>query len=218
MVLQEPLESTAALSMRSQDLMLHPARPDHARAAAELIVSTDTSLFSFCGGGSLMSWRILAEAEFQAANGIYSYRFGTVLECEESLGGVMIAFPSRLESSLDWSFGNSKSALPEAAWTDLTQRYKAIAPTLFPDLPADSFYIQNIVVSEKFRLQGLGAKLLQAAVSAAKAADCSRIALDVGASNSAVAFYERNDFVTTGVSPSKTAELDSHLRMERTLR
>ena len=198
--------------------MLHPARPEHARAAAELIVSTDVSLFSFCGDGSLSSWRILAEAEFRAVNGIYSYRFGTVVERYGALAGLMIAFPSRVESSLDWSFGNSKLALREVDWSDLTQRYKAIAPTLFPDLPPDSFYIQNIVVSQEFRLQGLGANLLQAAVSAAKAADCARIVLDVGASNSAVVFYERNDFVVTGVSSSQTAGLDSHLRMERTLR
>lgn len=200
--------------MGTADLCIQPARPEHATSAALLLTSTDTALFSFCGEGSIEPWRTLAEAEFRAPHGIYSYRFSRVIEQNSHLLGLVIGFTAAARESLDWSFANSKVAMELHQWQRVVGTYTSIESSLFPPIPADAFDLQNIVVAPESRNQGIGLLLLHAAIHEARESGASRVSLDVSATNPAVAFYERAGFVTTTVSPAPHPELEAHFRME----
>lgn len=65
----------------------------------------------------------------------------------------------------------------------------------------NSFYIENILISEKFRRNGAGARLIKSAVREARNLNCRVIELETQNTNfPAIQFYRRMGFSITGLN------------------
>ena len=191
-----------------------PGRPEHAKAAAQLIVSTDEHFFKFCGGGTLDPWLELAQAEWHAIDGIYSYRFGKVLEIDGAVKALVLAFPSQAgATAIDWRMTNSRQVMAAQQWQEIFDRFSRIGPILFAPAPENSYYVQNIAVAPEFKGKGVGRMLLELVVECARAEGFNSITLDVDATTSAVSFYQKIGFITTNTVELPPLGMNPHLRM-----
>ncbi|WP_353146851.1 GNAT family N-acetyltransferase [Chryseobacterium sp.] len=65
----------------------------------------------------------------------------------------------------------------------------------------NSFYIENILIDEKYRRQGIGIQLIKSAIKEARKLNCRVIELETQNTNSpAIHFYRRMGFNITGVN------------------
>ena len=191
-----------------------PGRPEHAQAAAQLIVSTDEHLFKFCGGGTLDPWLELAQAEWRAIDGIYSHRFAKVLEIDGAVKALVLAFPSQAgAAALDWRMTNSRQAMAAQQWQEVFDRFSQIGPILFASAPQHSYYIQNIAVATELKGQGIGRALLDLVVECARSEGFNSLTLDVDATTPAVSFYQKMGFITTQAVELPPLGMNPHLRM-----
>ena len=176
-------------------LTIEPGRPDDAAVAAEMIAQTDKDLFSFCGGGDLRLWVELSEWEWRAERGIYSHTMSHVARLDGIVVGLLISYPPRRQSAIDWTFGSSRDHLPEGRWAEVAAAY-TLAAYLFPSIPDDAYYVQNIVTHPSVRGSGLrvGRRLIDRAFEQGRAEGCGSCHLDVDGSTPAVGFYEHLGF------------------------
>jgi ribosomal protein S18 acetylase RimI-like enzyme len=207
-------QSLSLLQRRPLPGLVTPGRPEHAQAAAQLIVSTDEHLFKFCGGGTLDPWLELAQAEWCAIDGIYSHRFAKVLEIAGTVKALVLAFPSQAgAAALDWRMTNSRQTMAAQRWQELFDRFSQIGPILFAPAPEYSYYLQNIAVAPAFKGQGIGRALLDLVVEDARSAGCTSLTLDVDATTPAVTFYQTFGFITTRTVELPPLDMNPHLRM-----
>ena len=189
-------------------------RPEHAKAAAQLIVSTDEHFFKFCGGGTLGPWLELTQAEWRAVDGIYSHRFAKVLEIDGTVKALVLAFPSQAgAAAIDWRMTNSRQAMAAQQWQEVFDRFSHIGPILFAPGPENSYYIQNIAVAPELKGKGFGRMLLELVVECARSEGFNSITLDVDATTSAVSFYQKIGFIKTKIVELPPLGMNPHLRM-----
>jgi ribosomal protein S18 acetylase RimI-like enzyme len=200
--------------IRSLSRSITLGRPDHAQAAAQLIVSTDEHLYSLWGGGTLDAWLELAQAEWRASDGIYSHRFAKVLEIDGAVKALVLAFASKAgATAIDWQMTNFRQAMASQEWQGVFDRFSQIAPMLFAPAPEHSYYIQNIAVAPDLRGQGIGRALLDLVVECARSEGCNILMLDVDATTPAVRFYQKMGFTTTQTVELSSLGVNPHLRM-----
>jgi ribosomal-protein-alanine N-acetyltransferase len=83
------------------------------------------------------------------------------------------------------------------AW--VAERNGVVAGFLIGRSAADEFEILNMAVSEAYRRQGIGSKLLESALEVSRKAGIARIYLEVRASNEpAIALYKLHGFTECG--------------------
>src|SRR5262249_45327202 len=137
-----------------------PAHPDDAPEAARLIAETDADLFHFYTHGDLDLWVEVAECEWRAQRGIYSYTMSHVIRREGQVVGLLVAYSSRNDALIDWSLGSSRARLGSARLSRI-DLVRSQASFLFPKLPEDAFYVQNVATHPSVQGTGLGRRLME---------------------------------------------------------
>ncbi|MFI5461390.1 MAG: GNAT family N-acetyltransferase, partial [Isosphaerales bacterium] len=169
------------------------AHPDDAPGAAYLIAGTDADLFRWYTRGDLDLWAAIAECEWRADPGIYSHTMSHVIRRQGEVVGLLVAYSSRRQATIDWSLAGSRARLGSARLSgiDLVQSPAAF---LFPPLPEDAFYVQNVATAPSVRGRGLGRRLMERALELGRTEGCRTCHLDVDSSTQAVWFYEHLGF------------------------
>jgi ribosomal protein S18 acetylase RimI-like enzyme len=170
-------------------LLIEAGRPDDAPAAARLIAETDVALFTFCGGGDLGVWVELSEWEWLQEHGVYCWSMGHVVRLDGRLVGLLVSYSSRQHASIDWSFGGARTHLSPERWGRVAAAHRLV-PFLFPSIPEDAYYVQNLATLPSVRGRGLGRRLMELAFDRGRAAGCRSCHLDVDGSTPAVQFYQ----------------------------
>ena len=169
--------------------VIEPGSPDDAPAAARLIAETDVALFTFCGGGDLGVWVELSEWEWRQHRGVYCWAMSHVARLEGRLVGLLVSYSSRQHATIDWSFGGARAHLSSERWGRVAAAHRLV-PFLFPSIPEDAYYVQNLAAQPSVRGRGLGRRLMELAFDRGRAAGCRSCHLDVDSSTPAVQFYE----------------------------
>ena len=166
-----------------------PAHPDDAAEAARLIAETDADLFRFYTHVDLNLWVEVAECEWRAERGIYSYTMSHVIRREGLVAGLLVAYSSRRHDLIDWSLKSSRERLGQNRCSRIDLE-RSLASFLFPILPKDAVYVQNLATHPSARREGLGRRLMERAFELGLAEGCRTCHLDVDSSTPAVRFYE----------------------------
>jgi ribosomal protein S18 acetylase RimI-like enzyme len=197
--------------------VIEPGRPEDAAQAARLIAETDRDLFSSYAG-DLAGWVEISAHEWCHERGIYNHKMAGVVRDGPALRGLLIGYPGRGPLEIDWSLGNSAPHVSAALMAQV-RRVRRLVHFLFPAIPEDVWYVQNIAVNAECRGGGLGRFLMNVAEERATAAGCVEVHLDVDSSTPAVGFYRRLGYevlVETRV-PSLPA-VHTHYRMVKAIR
>jgi ribosomal protein S18 acetylase RimI-like enzyme len=166
-----------------------PAHPDDAPRAAHLIAETDADLFRYYTQGDLDLWVEVAECEWRAERGIYSHTMSHVIRRAGEVVGLLVAYTCSRSALIDWSLGSSRARLGSDRLSRI-DLVRSQASFLFPRLPEDAFYVQNVVTHPSVWGIGLGRRLMERAFELGRAAGCRSCHLDVDSSTPAVRFYE----------------------------
>lgn len=172
-----------------------PGCPGDADIAARMIAETDADLFRYLTGGSLDAWAEIAAHEWRHERGIYSYTMADVVRRGAEILGLIVSYSSRRHDEIDWSRGSSAPFVREELMRHVCEASR-VGGFLFPSIPPDAWYLQNIVVVPECRGTGLGRFLMDAVRDRARAAGSRWLHLDVDSSTPAVRFYERLGFET----------------------
>jgi ribosomal protein S18 acetylase RimI-like enzyme len=190
-----------------------PAEANDAPAAARLIAETDADLFRHYTGGDLELWVAVAECEWRAPCGIYSYTMSHVIRREGQVVGLLVAYSSRRSAAIDWSLGSARARLG-AASLERIDLVRSPASFLFPSLPAHAFYVQNVATHPSVQGTGLGRRLMERAFDLGRAEGCRTCHLDVDSSTPAVRFYEHLGLrVLVRTEVPSTPGVHAHYRM-----
>jgi len=166
-----------------------PGTADDAAAVAPLITATDEHLFGYLTGGQLAVWDAVAEHEWRAVNGVYGHPRGHVVRDGGRVVGVLVAYTGAEHlSAIDWTFAAARARLPAGVWESIGP-WREETGYLFPAIPAQAFYVQNIAVAAPTRGTGLGRRLLEFAFTLGRRAGCKACHLDVNSATPAVGFY-----------------------------
>lgn len=197
--------------------IVESGKPDDGPEAARLIAETDTDLFGYCTRGNLQAWVDLAEWEWRSERGIYSFRMSNVVRSDAGLLGLLVSYSSRRHREIDWSFGCSRPHMHPSQWDRITETYK-LAAFLFPAIPDDAYYVQNVVTHPSARGLGLGRRLMDFAFELGRAEGCRSCHLDVDSATPAVLFYERLGMrVLVKTEVPSIQGVHTHYRMVREL-
>jgi ribosomal protein S18 acetylase RimI-like enzyme len=169
--------------------VIEPGRPDDASAAARLIAETDVALFTFCGGGDLGVWVELSEWEWRQERGVYCWTMSHVARLDGQLVGLLVSYSSHQHGTIDWSFGGARTRLAPERWSRVAADH-GLVPFLFPCIPEDAYYVQNLATQPSVQGRGLGRRLMELAFDRGRAEGCRSCHLDVDSSTPAVRFYE----------------------------
>lgn len=170
-------------------LVIEPGRPDDASAAAKLITATDVELFRLYGGGDPGLWEEIAAWEWRGERGIYSHSMSHVARLDGEVVGVLVSYSARRFAEIDWSLGCSRPHVEASRWAQL-DAIRPLTNFLFPALPNDAYYVQNVATHPRARGRGLGRRLMEVAFARGRAEGCRACHLDVDSSTRAVLFYE----------------------------
>ena len=201
-------------------MTLETAHPDDAVAACALIAETDPALFRHLGAGDIAFTLTLLDTLWRRGGTVLSHDIARVARDGRRVIGVLVAMPGRLRGALLAATNAAAAALVPAERAAAIFAAWTAVDWLAPAIPEDAYYVQNLAVVGAARRRRLGARLLDAASDAARAAGLAAVHLDVAADNPAIAFYERCGFVRTvethvpALDPHGIAR---HWRMVRTL-
>lgn len=192
------------------DVLLRDARrdsEDEVAVAWDLETATD-GMFSIMLGSK---WEDTLRAVVAQPGHAWSVDRARIAEIDGSTVGVLLGGPATIPEPAD------DLGLPWG-WTRL--RLFAVGLACQPFLSfmshheAGEWYITAVSVTPEARGRGVGARLLEDAVTRARAEGATSVTLDVDASNSgARRLYERHGFVVTGTSSS--AWLMGGVRVQR---
>ena len=166
-----------------------PAHTDDAAEAARLIAETDVDLFRLYTHGDLDLWVEVAECEWRAERGIYSHTMSHVIRRTGHVAGLLVAYSSHRHDLIDWSLVSARRLLgpDRLSRIDLV---RSLASFLFPMIPKDAFYVQNVATHSSVQGGGLGRRLMERAFQLGLAEGCRTCHLDVDSSTPAVDFYK----------------------------
>jgi ribosomal protein S18 acetylase RimI-like enzyme len=192
-------------------------RPDDAQVVAQLLVETDDSAFQYVAGGNRGAWAELAAHEWQTERGIYSYVLSEVVRSRGEIQGLLIGYPAWQHEEIDWTLGSARAHLNPSLMARIDEA-RQIANYLYPVIPKDAFYVQNIAVASAARGTGLGRSLMESALRRARAAGCTSCHLDVDSTSPAVTFYRKLGLeVLVETRIPRMTGVPSHYRMVKDL-
>jgi ribosomal protein S18 acetylase RimI-like enzyme len=170
-------------------LVIEPGRREDAPVAAKLTAETDVELFRRYGGGDLSLWTTIAEWEWRGEEGIYSHTMSQVARLDGALVGLLVSYSPERDARIDWALGCSRPHIEASRWAQLNAE-RPLAAFLFPAIPKDAYYIQNVVTAPEAQGMGLGRRFMELAFAQGRVEGCRTCHLDVDGSTPAVQFYE----------------------------
>jgi ribosomal protein S18 acetylase RimI-like enzyme len=198
------------------DFVIEPGQREDATRAAELIAETDRDLFS-CYAGDLAGWVEISEHEWRDEYGIYSYTMADVVRNGRALRGLLISYKGSGPEKIKWSLDSSAPHV-SAGLMAAVNRVRRQVRFLFPEIPEDVWYVQNIAVAQDDRGGGLGRALMNLAEERAAAAGCVEVHLDVDSSSEAVPFYRRLGYeVLVETRVPSLPSVHTHYRMVKAI-
>lgn len=200
-----------------QALEIRPAHSSDSNWVPQLIVESDPELFRFCGNNSLEPWLQVAKAEFEACRGFYSYLKTKILLVDGSVAGMIISLPICRASETDWDLRYSQQVLDRDLWAETADRYRSVDNILFPEVPSEAYYIQNLAILGRYRQRGFGRILMGLAEAEGYSAECTHISVDVNAGATSVSFYEHLGYETTTITDCPHHDLLRYCRMRKNL-
>jgi GNAT superfamily N-acetyltransferase len=172
------------------NLVLEPGRPEDAAVAARLIAETDADLFRYYCGGDLSGWIAISQHEWRHPRGIYCYALADVVRAGTAIQGLIVSYSGKQQYAMDWTLGSSAPHV-SADLMSKVQSVRRTASLLFPTIPDDVWYVQNLVVVPEAQGTGLGTFLMETVFARARTAGYRTCHLDVDSSRPAVQFYQR---------------------------
>ncbi|MEM9044967.1 MAG: GNAT family N-acetyltransferase [Pseudomonadota bacterium] len=182
---------------------------------ADLIWSTDVELMEFTFP-SYEIWTKVARTEWRQPKGLISHLQATIALSDGEVAGITVGHTSaEYPENFDYTVNLQREIFSA---DELAHHQDALIwmDRLFPPAREDAFYVQELAVAPRFRGQGLGKRLLAAALERAKAAGAQRISLDVAEANPSVAVYNSLGFETeieTRVPYLEERGIGRHLHM-----
>ncbi|WGF90148.1 GNAT family N-acetyltransferase [Marinivivus vitaminiproducens] len=173
-------------AMRSEAVLLRPARADDARAIAALALLAGGGIPEVAWAGQAEPGETLldvGERRMRRDEGTFSYRTVTIAEVAGAIVGMMLAYPLG---------ETTKEAIAEAeTYPDF------VRPLVLLELEAPhSVYINMLAVAPERQGQGIGSLLLRHAEAMARRAGCPEVSLEVFSDNArAEALYRRQGYV-----------------------
>lgn len=184
---------------------------------ADLVWQTDPELFQYFYDGDHELLGKLFAAEWPSPIGFFSHTNMTIAARGPQPVGILNSFPGKRMGEI---YQTHIQLVPTVFEPDATARLLrglVAMGWLFPFVPGDALYVLNLVVSEKVRGRGIGAKLMHIAEERAKREGLKSIHLDTSSSSSAIKFYQDLGFqslVETRLCHLREGEtLPSHYRM-----
>lgn len=109
--------------------------------------------------------------------------------------------------SMPWSEAQFRAAFAQKSFAAFALRRESLLAYISAYHAAGELEILNIAVAPRWRRQGLGSRLLRAALQAARKMDMQRAVLEVRVNNAAaIALYERTGFLPVGRRPGYYAD------------
>ena len=105
------------------------------------------------------------------------------------LVGLLVSYSSRQHATIEWSFIGARAHMAPERWGTVAAAHRLV-PFLFPSIPEDAYYVQNVVTHPSVHGRGLGRQLMKLAFDRGRAEGCRSCHLDVDSSTGAVRFYE----------------------------
>jgi ribosomal protein S18 acetylase RimI-like enzyme len=187
----------------------------------DLVWQTDPELFHFFYGGDQSLLQKLFTAEWSSAIGFFSHANMTIATRTSGPVGLLNCFPGKRMGEIYQSHIQLVPSVLEADATARLLRGLVAMGWLFPFVPGDALYVLNLVVSEKVRGAGIGAKLMAIAEEKAKSEGLKSIHLDTSTTSNAIKFYQDlgyQSLVETRLCQLRDDEtLPSHYRMVKSL-
>jgi ribosomal protein S18 acetylase RimI-like enzyme len=197
------------------DATIEPGRPEDAAAASRLLFETDPVLFGLYGSGDRDLWREVAGWEWRSETGIYSHTMSHVARVGGEVVGLLVSYTPRRDALTDWSLGASRAHIDPGRWRRM-EEVRSLSAFLFPAIPGDAYYVQNVVTDQGVRRRGLGRRLMELAFGLGREEGCRACHLDVGSDNPAVQFYRNLGMsveVETAVPALMRHGIPRHYRM-----
>jgi ribosomal protein S18 acetylase RimI-like enzyme len=136
-----------------------------------------------------------------------------VIRRQGEVVGLLVAYASRRQATIDWSLAGSRARLGSDRLSGIDLVHSPAA-FLFPSLPGDAFYVQNVATHPSVQRSGLGRRLMERALELGRAEGCRTCHLDVDSSTQAVRFYEDLGFLPLVRTEVLTIpEVHAHYRM-----
>ena len=209
------------MKVKSEDILLQPATPAQAVAAAPLLFDTDPHLFAaFFGNDRDLALRFFT-AQWQQVQTLFSHRYCTAALVRSDLVGIELGYDRMTQEAA--GRGTAQHVAEVLTPDELSHFMKVVryTPYLMPPTPEDTYYILHLAAAPAVRGMGVGALLLENACERAKGNGYSFCQLDVASDNPAVRFYLRMGMQI--LSESRVVPLQeqygvqSHYRMVKAL-
>lgn len=189
-----------------------------AQAAAQLIRASDPPYYDFCFGSAAAALSCL-EKLWRAPVGSLSHSRFQVWRADGQIAGLASHYPAATDALLSGEDAEAQEQLHG----DLAQLQgrEALLAWLFPHLPDDVWYLRTLAVSADLRGQGVGARILDEIIHAARTHGARAVHTDVDSGNpGAVRFYQQHGFEIIAeirVPMLEQYHLPASLRMSKTL-
>lgn len=188
----------------------------------DLVWQSDPELFDFFYAADHSLFRKLFTAEWPTSVGFFSHENMTIATQGKWPMGIMNCFPGKKMGEI---YKTHVQLVPSVLEPDATARLLrglVAMGWLFPFVPGDALYVLTLVVSQKVRRSGLGARLTAIAEEKAKSEGLKSIHLDTPSTVEAIKFYQDlgyQSLVETRFCQLREGEiLPSYYRMIKTLK
>jgi GNAT superfamily N-acetyltransferase len=182
------------------------ADPAEAATAAELLYSTSPFIIDYLFEEVASGPHENLEQHWLSERGILSHSLAFEARIDDRLVGLAVAFTSSEKAAhLPNTMENLAERLSPAEVQSFADRY-ALVSYLFPRLPDDAYYLQNIAVLPDARGHGVGEALFRAVADKGRSMGLSSLCLDAAHNIPAVTHYLR--WGMRVLAESRVAELD----------
>jgi ribosomal protein S18 acetylase RimI-like enzyme len=184
--------------MASEHISIVRAAPTDAREFSRLVLLSGKLLMAIYDN----STEALMAHLYAQSDNLYSYTNSCFLRVDEKIIGMLLAY-SQITANNQQQ--NTKRLMIEYLGFGYYRRLLRMikAHRAMGSLEPNEYMISNIAIAPEFRNRELGKILIQEAVRQARQEGCSRLVLDVTASNiAAIRCYEKSGFVVTHKRPS----------------
>jgi ribosomal protein S18 acetylase RimI-like enzyme len=178
-----------AVTAEGTDLVLAPADPAWAEAAARLVYDTGRNFFGYLYNRDLPSMFSLLEYQWRQDRGVFSHTLATAALTGGRLVGLELGYDT---AQLDEHARATGDHLRSKASASLFAHIRSVYPYisyLIPHIPERAYYIQNLAIVPNERRKGFGRALLEATFEQAARSGYRSCHLDVDSTNPAVKFY-----------------------------
>ena len=178
------------------DLTFEQAMGDHTEMMGEWLFETAPEIFSYIFGSFDEAVRQSA-THWALPRGIFSHCHAVLAKKGDTIVGLELGFTrAEKEQHMPDMGAQFRADLDDAAFDTQIARAREVGP-LLPEVPEDSYYLQNLFVRADARGPGCGKALLHRAFAEAQANRLTAVHLDVTTNNPAQGFYIANGMEAT---------------------